>query len=70
VPSVSLESSHKGRNHECDVEKCELSLCSYKVTQIKESTSLTLILLTWRIWWACNYASRWQVGFNSAFKGL
>jgi hypothetical protein len=34
--------------------------------------SLTLILLTWRIfvWWAPNNASRRQMGFNSAFKGL
>jgi hypothetical protein len=31
--------------------------------------SLTLILLMWRIWWA-NNASKWQMGFNSAFKGL
>jgi len=31
---------------------------------------LTLILLTWRIWWAPNNASRWQMGFNSAFEGL
>jgi len=31
---------------------------------------MTLILLTWRIWWAPKTASRWQVGFNSAFKGL
>ena len=31
---------------------------------------LTLILLTWRIWWAPNNASRWQMGFNSACKGL
>ena len=31
---------------------------------------LTLILLTWRIWWAPNNASRWQIGFNWAFKGL
>jgi len=31
---------------------------------------LTLILLTWRIWWALNNASRWQMGFNLAFKGL
>jgi len=31
---------------------------------------LTLILLTWRIWWAPNDVSRWQIGFNSAFKGL
>ena len=32
--------------------------------------SLTLILLMWRIWWAPNNASKWQMGFNSAFKGL
>ena len=30
---------------------------------------LTLILLTWRIWWAPNDANKWQMGFNSAFKG-
>jgi len=30
---------------------------------------LTLILLMWRIGWA-NNARKWQVGFNSAFKGL
>jgi hypothetical protein len=28
------------------------------------------ILLTWRIWWAPNNASKWQMGFNSVFKGL
>ena len=33
-------------------------------------TILTLILLTWRIWRASNNASRWQMGFNSAFKEL
>jgi hypothetical protein len=32
--------------------------------------NLTRILLRWIIWWACNNASRWQMGFNSAFKGL
>jgi len=26
---------------------------------------LTLTLLTWRIWWAPNNASRWEIGFNS-----
>jgi len=31
---------------------------------------LTLILLMWRIWWAPNNASRWQMGFNWVFKGL
>ena len=34
------------------------------------SVSLTLILLTWWIWWAPNNARKWQMGFNSAFKGL
>ena len=24
----------------------------------------------WRIWWVPNNASKWQTGFNSAFKGL
>jgi hypothetical protein len=31
---------------------------------------LTLILLTWRKWWAPNNASKEQMGFNSGFKGL
>ena len=31
---------------------------------------LTLNLPTWRIWWAPNNASKWQMGFNLAFKGL
>jgi len=31
---------------------------------------ITLILLTWRIWWAPNNASMWQMGFNLAFKEL
>jgi len=30
----------------------------------------TLNTLTWKIWRAPNNASRWQMGFNSAFKGL
>jgi len=32
--------------------------------------TLSLILLTWRIWWAANNASKWQMGFNLAFRGL
>jgi len=31
---------------------------------------LTLNPLTWKIWWVPNNDSRWQMGFNSAFKGL
>jgi len=34
------------------------------------SVPLTLILLMWRIWRAPNNASKWQMGFNLAFKGL
>jgi hypothetical protein len=31
---------------------------------------LTLILLTWTKWRAPASASKWRMGFNSAFKGL
>jgi len=37
---------------------------------ILDVNNLTLILLTWRKWWAPNNASNWQMGFNSGFKGL
>ena len=37
---------------------------------VLQVASLNLILLTWRIWWAPNNASKWQMGFNLAFKGL
>ena len=32
--------------------------------------ALTLNLLTWTKWWAPASASKWQMVFNSAFKGL
>jgi len=35
-----------------------------------DTPNLTLILLTRRIWWAPNSTNKWQLGFNSAFKGL
>jgi hypothetical protein len=40
------------------------------LTPVFNHRTLTLILLTWRIWWAPNNASRCQVGYNSAFKEL
>jgi hypothetical protein len=43
------------------------------VTQIKnnkETNNLTLTLLAWTKWWASASASKWRMGFNSAFKGL
>ena len=33
-------------------------------------TSFILTLLTWTIWRAPTNASKWRMGFNSAFKGL
>jgi hypothetical protein len=33
-------------------------------------SSLTFILLTSTKWWTPASASKWQIGFNSAFKGL
>ena len=41
-----------------------------KQSKLVAFSTLTLILLTWRIWRAPNNASRWQMGFNSVFKGL
>jgi len=46
-----------------------LNLCIL-FTGISGSAGLTLTLLTWRIWWAPNNASKWQMGFYSAFRGL
>jgi len=54
------------------------SHCSQKTNKISHDAKghgssqhpqicLTLILLTWRVWWAPNNASKWQMGFNSAF---
>jgi hypothetical protein len=48
---------------ECCCNRSKLLLLHYV-------TSLTLILLMWRILWAPNNASRWQMGFNSVFKVL
>ena len=50
------------RKYRTDTDISEVLLCI-------GTGLLTLILLIWRIWWA-NNASKWQMGFNSAFKGL
>jgi hypothetical protein len=36
----------------------------------ERNKTLTLILLTWTKWRAPTSASKWRIGFNSAFKGL
>ena len=46
-----------------------VTLCKSKLF-VQLPTVLTLILLMWRKGWAPNDASKWQMGFNSAFKGL
>ena len=46
------------------------TVSNYRIKFLHQLSRLTLILLTWRIWWARNNASKWQMVFNSAFKGL
>ena len=41
-----------------------------KTNATRCNMELTITLLTWRIWRAPNNASRWEVGFNLAFKVL
>ena len=49
-----------------------LSLLRYNTLLCESSDCglLTVTLLMWRIWWAPTNASKWQMGFNSVFKGL
>jgi len=42
---------------------------TYDISSLRVN-DLTLILLTWRKWRAPNNASKYQMGFNSVFKGL
>jgi hypothetical protein len=55
-------------------ERCEMYkyiFSSYCTKWTKRAPNvLTLILLTWKIWWAPNSASKRQMVFNSGFKGL
>jgi hypothetical protein len=43
---------------------------TWKNLRIEGRITLTLNLLTWKICWASNNASKWQMGFNSVFKKL
>jgi len=54
----------------CDLETSRMGApYIYDISSLKVN-NLTVILLTWRKWWAPNNASKWQMGFNSGFKGL
>ena len=47
-----------------------ISLPASSSWNVRYGECSSLILLTWRIWWAPKNASKWQMGFNAAFKGL
>ena len=53
----------------CDLVRVFVTTAAY-ANMKNMGSGLTLILLTWRIWRVPNNDSRWQMGFNSAFKGL
>jgi hypothetical protein len=58
----------------CCVVVCDLETSIIGAPYIYDISSLrvndlTLILLMWRKWWT-NNASKWQMEFNSGFKGL
>jgi len=42
----------------------------FAASLVEMKFTLTLILLTWRIWRTSNNARKWHMGINSAFKGL
>jgi hypothetical protein len=54
----------------CVVRPSPPLLCAWNISICEAELTLILILLTWRKWWTPNNASKWQMGFNSAFKGL
>jgi len=53
----------------CDLETSRIGApYIYDISSLRVN-DLTLILLKWKKW-TPNKASMWQMGFNSAFKGL
>ena len=77
---LKQDNSHNKFRHKHRNKKYHDDIMTMTIVMIKVShftcwcswliCSLTLILLMWRIWWDTNNASRWQMGFNLAFKGL
>jgi hypothetical protein len=62
--------SSPDKKYQCN--KCEKScvLCRTQENTFQILMFLTLILLTSTKWWTPARASKWRMGFNSAFKGL
>ena len=69
---TSLLSFEKVRRYAGTVPKMSVPHSQWKTerTHTHTLTSLTLTLLTWTIWRVPTNASKWRMGFNSAFKGL
>jgi hypothetical protein len=54
----------------CDLETSRIGApYIYDISSLRVN-DFTLILLTWKKCWTPKNASKWQMGFNSAFKGL
>jgi hypothetical protein len=67
---MDVDKGHKGVSDTRRERTTSLIMLITEIAQYFEPDRyLTLILLTWRIWWP-NDASRRQMGFKSAFKGL
>ena len=68
---ITAQSSWLRVETQSDFWRRENSIKNWILTiKQKRAPPLTLILLTWRIWWAPNNAGKWHMGFNSALKGL
>jgi hypothetical protein len=64
--SWQLYSNEKNGLQQIQMESCQ----PFKPAHYIPCHFLTLYLLKCRMWWAPNNASKWQMGFNWAFKGL
>ena len=72
---INLEECDPGQmsmtgQNEIEIEGMVISTSYVISVRFFAKFPLTFTLLTWRIWLAPHNASRWQVGINSAFKGL
>jgi hypothetical protein len=65
---VTLNRKYSYSCDHCKKKAIEIS-CTPNDNDVQDAV-LTLILLTWEIRWAPKNASKWQMGFNSVFKGL
>ena len=57
---------HRNIKNKCSIY---IYIYTYDISRLSFN-DVTLILLSWRKLWTPNTASKWQMGLNSAFKGL